>query len=68
MARRDELLAEITRAESRLVDLQGEVDATRAQVAALREQIATEPPWLPGDRHTTRDEAPLELREIEDDR
>ncbi len=43
MRNRDELLAEIIREESRLAGLQVEVEAARARIAGLREQLASTP-------------------------
>jgi superfamily II DNA or RNA helicase len=40
---REELLAEISREETRLADLQAEVEAARARLAGLREQLASTP-------------------------
>ncbi len=41
MLRREELLAEIAREESRLADLRAEAEAAGARLAALREQLAS---------------------------
>ena len=43
MVRRDELEAEIAREEQRLAGLRVEVEATRARLAALREELAAAP-------------------------
>lgn len=43
MPKREELLAEIAREESRLADLQAEVEATGARLGGLREQLAAAP-------------------------
>jgi superfamily II DNA or RNA helicase len=44
MARRDELQVEIVREESRLADLNAEVEESSARLAALRNEFAAEPP------------------------
>ena len=43
MARRDELLVEIAREESRLAALNAEVEESSARLAALRNEFAAEP-------------------------
>jgi hypothetical protein len=43
-ARRDKLLREIALEESRLAALKAELDTTASRAAALREQLASEPP------------------------
>jgi len=43
MPSREDLLAEIAREESRLVDLKAEVETAAARLAVLREQLAVRP-------------------------